>query len=86
MSLVSKKFLRQIVSVIPITEHEDTFTICRKILFESQPRIFHYNFLQCIFICAIVFIMRKGDKVHKSIIYTLFMVNEAIIDVDMKVQ
>ena len=30
--------------------------------------------------------MDKGDKVHKSVKYTFFMVNEAIIDVDMKVQ
>ena len=30
--------------------------------------------------------MRKGGKVNKSIIYTLFMVNETIIDVDMKFQ
>ena len=31
-------------------------------------------------------IMRKEDKVHKSIIYTIFMVYGAIFDVDMKVQ
>ena len=30
--------------------------------------------------------MRKGDEVHKYIIFTTFMVYEAIIDVDMKVQ
>ena len=41
---------------------------------------------KCIFICAILFIMRKEDKVHKSIICTLFMVYGAIFDVDMKVQ
>ena len=30
--------------------------------------------------------MRKEDKVHKSIIYTLFFVYGAIFDVDMKVK
>ena len=30
--------------------------------------------------------MRKGDNVNKAIIYTLSMVNGAIIDVNMKVQ
>ena len=30
--------------------------------------------------------MRKGDNVHEAIIHTLFMVNGAIIDVNMKVQ
>ena len=30
--------------------------------------------------------MRKEDKVHKSIIYTIFIVYGAIFDVDMKVQ
>ena len=83
----SKKFLRQIVSVTPISEHWDTFTICRKIFYESQPTIFHYNFLQCKIICAILFITRKGENVYKSIIiYTLLMVYEAIIDLNMKVQ
>ena len=30
--------------------------------------------------------MRKEDKVHKYIMYTLFMVYEAFFDVDMNVQ
>ena len=30
--------------------------------------------------------MRKGDNVHKAIIYTLLTVYESIIDLNMKVQ
>ena len=41
--------------------------------------IFHYNVLKCIIICAILFMTRKEDNVHKAIIYTPLMVYEAII-------
>ena len=38
-------------------------------------------------ICSKIFITRKGENVYKSIIiYSLLMVYEAIIDLNMKVQ
>ena len=35
----------------------------------SRPRIFHYIFSEFIIICTILYIIRKGDKVNKAIIY-----------------
>ena len=53
MSHGSKKFLRQIVSVTPIPEHWDTFTICRKIFYESQPTVFQKDAILYISISVI---------------------------------